>query len=211
MITSRTIIAASALVLTLSSCGDMNDSERTVSEGAGFGALIGGGLAALMGGDKHDIAQAAIIGGGLGAGAGVYVASRKAQYASRAAMISGEQKLIARQVSRTDAATRRVQRASQEMRREVARYNKTSTSAEARKRIAAAGLEAKRRELAAARKALAATDQELKATQATLRAARADGASAREVAGWDAKIRALKTERRELALEIDSYTAGGWR
>lgn len=62
-----TILAISALGLTLSSCSNYNTPE---ANNAATGALIGGGVGALTGSDGAETRRNAAIGAAVGGGAG---------------------------------------------------------------------------------------------------------------------------------------------
>lgn len=209
-ISKKMIALVSAATISLAGCEGMSDSEQTVGGGALALGLAGGLLGALTG-DRDTMIRGMAIGAAAGTIAGGIVASRKEQYASRSAMISGEQRLISRQISSTQRATKKLRSASKIMSAEIAKHNASATSDAERTRLAKVGTEAKRKELVTAKSALAATDKELKIAEATLREARSSGASSSEVSGWTKRIASLKSTRAELAREIDSYTAGGWR
>ncbi len=62
------------------------DGNRTIAEGTGAGAVVGGvlgGVMALATGDAKWVAIGAGVGGLVGLGAGVYVAKKKEEYASK--------------------------------------------------------------------------------------------------------------------------------
>lgn len=62
--------------------GSMNDQQRTVTEGAIAGAVLGGLLGAAIGDNRKSVLIGAAAGGLIGAGIGSSIAERKAQYAN---------------------------------------------------------------------------------------------------------------------------------
>ncbi len=75
-----------ALVLPVGCATKMDDGTRTVAEGTGAGVVGGavlGGILALATGDAKWVAIGAGIGGAVGLGAGVYVAKKKEEYATK--------------------------------------------------------------------------------------------------------------------------------
>lgn len=63
--------------------------NKTVVSGVAWGALIGGGLVALMGGDAGDIAAGAAVGGAAGGLAGNYYANKQKEYADEEKLLAG--------------------------------------------------------------------------------------------------------------------------
>ena len=61
--------------------------DKTVWEGALIGAVAGSLIGGLAGGDDEDVVGGAIIGGGVGALAGMYVAEKQKRYASAEAQL----------------------------------------------------------------------------------------------------------------------------
>lgn len=85
-------IAAFTVVSCLASCANIqNDQTRTRAEGSLAGALIGGGLGAIIGHQSGHGIEGALIGaaaGGLtGLAVGDHVARKKARYASQEAWL----------------------------------------------------------------------------------------------------------------------------
>ncbi len=75
-----------AMILPMGCATKTDDGTRTVAEGAGAGAVAGavlGGIVALATGDAKWVAIGAGVGGVVGLGAGVYVAKKKEEYATK--------------------------------------------------------------------------------------------------------------------------------
>jgi outer membrane protein OmpA-like peptidoglycan-associated protein len=71
------LTCAAFLVVGLSGCANMNETQKGTAEGAGVGALAGAAIGALVNGHRGALAGAA-IGGAAGAGGG-YLWSKKMQ------------------------------------------------------------------------------------------------------------------------------------
>ncbi len=63
--------------------------NKTVLQGVAAGAVAGGAIAALRGGDRRSIATGAAIGGVVGGVAGAYYAGKQRKYANEEALLDG--------------------------------------------------------------------------------------------------------------------------
>lgn len=75
------LILIAALAVPLAGCAGMSDREKTIGEGVGAGAIVGGILGAIVGGKRGAVIGAA-LGAAGGAAVGVHVANQKQKYAS---------------------------------------------------------------------------------------------------------------------------------
>ncbi|MCW8906138.1 MAG: glycine zipper domain-containing protein [Sedimenticola sp.] len=69
---------------------NQSDTDRTKTEGAVFGAVLGGLLGLAAGGDKEDLALGAALGAGVGYLVGNEVAKRKQAYATNEEFLDAE-------------------------------------------------------------------------------------------------------------------------
>lgn len=92
----RSVMSAAVLVFLLCGCANQSDADRTRTEGAAAGAVVGVVLAKVMGGSDKTAVAAGAVGAGAGYVVGDQVVKKKESYAQqeeqlRAAIQAAEQ------------------------------------------------------------------------------------------------------------------------
>jgi len=187
------------VVLALTGCASMSDSQRTKTEGtlvgAGTGALLGAVIGGVVGGRDGALIGAAIgtaAGGAAGYAYGTHVANQKEQYASREDWLND---CIA-QAERVNDETRQV---NESLAAEISQLDsETQSLADAynRKQAKSEALALEKQKidtrLAEANKQLDKARFEVQQQEKVVSDARSGGQT-REAEALDAKIRDLKT------------------
>jgi len=180
------------------------DQEQTRAQGALFGALAGTIAGVLIGDSKKGAAIGAIVGTMAGTVLGDMIANRKEQYASAEEAILAETK-------RTEALTQAVQNENQQLKQDIAVYDKQITHLQAQIQSGQKNrnsLNTQKQKMQAryteAQKSLSAVENELKVSQGLYQDIKANGNTSSELHTWQKKISKLEKEKSTLEKNIDT-------
>ncbi|MBE2294074.1 MAG: glycine zipper 2TM domain-containing protein [Phycisphaerales bacterium] len=134
-------LATIAISAVLSGCatnpdGSTNDQQATVTQGAAFGAIMGGLLGAAVSDNRGRGALiGAAAGGVIGAGVGNSIAQRKAEYAN-------EEDFLVEEIRRNQEFTQEADAQNDQLRQEIAQLDRESRQLERRYRAGKASRDA---------------------------------------------------------------------
>lgn len=211
---TRTILKkATALTLVLafgvSACADMDDHDRTVTEGAAGGAVLGALVGLAAGGDDgRNAAVGAVIGGLIGAGVGKVIADRKAKYASMEDYYDGQIATTEQWNGNLAQANTSLSKKNKVRAKQIAALESQAGSAEVKRDKAQAMLADVSKQQASAEDAREKAKEELDIQQAALdemRQQKGDGDA--RVGKWQAKVDAMRAHVAALEDNVDALAS----
>jgi len=197
-------VIALMTALFLSSACTVNDQNATRAQGAGVGAALGLGLAALVGGDGDALVVGAAVGGLAGLAAGDAVARKKADYATAEDMIIEERRIAAEQAEEIRLYNASLERDLAKLNRDVADLEVAASQGRIDRADKIQLRERAVSRLERAQQQLVEVNQEITISRKIYQEARRESQPV-DLAQWDRRIRELERRRDALAVLIGDF------